>query len=237
MKRTPLRIRYLRHVPFEDPGYILTWAGERGQEIAGTRLYSGEPLPDRDSFDWLLIMGGPMSTTDEDRYPWLAGEKRFIRESIHSGKIVLGVCLGAQLIAEALGGTVFRNDHKEIGWFPVRLTPEGRRSAIYGDLPAEFTAFHWHGDTFTLPPGCARIAESDATLQQAFEYKGRVFGLQFHLESTAAGIQALLENCGADLRPGRFVQNAESIRSEANRIHDLNFLAAALLDRMGALDI
>ena len=227
----PLRIHYLQHVPFENPGFIPQWAAERGYTIAGSRLYMGGRLPTPELIDLLVIMGGSMSAGDEDRYPWLVAEKRYIEEAISAGKTVLGVCLGAQLIAEVLGGKVVRNEHREIGWFSVRLTPEGAESAIFGVLPAEFIAFHWHGDTFTIPPGCVRVAESDACANQAFEYEGRVFGLQFHLESTGDGVQALLENCSADLTPGPYVQNAAEI-SRTGMVRDQNSLAAALLDRI-----
>jgi GMP synthase-like glutamine amidotransferase len=229
-----IKIRYLQHVPFEDPGFVLSWAAERGYTVAGTRLYTGGRLPSPHSFDLLVVMGGPMSAGDEDRYSWLASEKRFIGAAIGAGKKVLGICLGAQLVADVLGGRVYRNEHSEIGWFPVRLTPEGMESPIFGALPPEFNAFHWHGDTFSLPSECTRMAGSDACVNQAFDYEGRVFGLQFHLETTAEGIGALLENCSSDLKPGTYVQNEFEIRNRAGLIPELNTYAATLLDRMAA---
>jgi GMP synthase (glutamine-hydrolysing) len=157
-----MRILYVQHVPFETPGVIVDWALEMNYPLSGTRLYDGEVLPDAGAFDFLVIMGGPMGVRDEHAHPWLAGEKRFIEQTIRAGKKVLGICLGAQLIAEVLGARVYRNTHREIGWFPVRLTARGAASPVFGVLPGGFDAFHWHGDTFTLPAGCVHAAESEA---------------------------------------------------------------------------
>ena len=134
-------------------------------------------------FDWLIILGGPMNIYEEDKYPWLSKEKEFIHQAIASDKIVLGICLGAQLMADVLGGKVQRNVHREIGWFPVKLMPESKASRIFRVLPEEFMALHWHGDTFELPPGAVHTAESQACKNQAFEL-GKAIGLQFHLESS-----------------------------------------------------
>lgn len=232
MTSSPLKIHYLQHVPFEDPGFILHWASARGYTVTGTRFYAGGRLPAPQSFDLLVVMGGPMSVGDDDRYSWLAGEKRFIGAAIEAGKTVLGVCLGAQLIADVLGGRVYRNQYPEIGWFPVRLTHEGKESSFFRVLPTEFLAFHWHGDTFSIPSTCVRTAESDACANQAFEYDGRVFGLQFHLETTLEGIHALLENCSSELKPGPYVQNEKEILDRAGLVSELNGVTAALLDHM-----
>ena len=157
-----MRIHYLQHVPFEDLANMESWASSRGHALSKTRLFSGERLPPPSSFDWLIIMGGPMNIYEEERYAWLAEEKEFIKKAVYSGKIVLGVCLGAQLISDVLGGLVTKNRYKEIGWFPVRLTEEGQASPVFSSLPDRFPALHWHGDTFSIPPGASRMAESDA---------------------------------------------------------------------------
>ena len=178
-----MRIHYLQHVPFEDLANIESWARSRGHDLSRTMLFSDEKLPEMDHFDWLIIMGGPMNIYEDEKYPWLSREKEFIRQAIASDKIVLGICLGAQLIADVLGGSVRRNEYREIGWFAVSLTEEGSTSPIFSVLPKSFVALHWHGDTFAIPPGAMRIAESQACANQAF-IKGKAIGLQFHLESS-----------------------------------------------------
>lgn len=184
-----MRIHYLQHVPFEGPAYIETWAGEKGHPVAGSLLFQGGQLPALDQFDLLVIMGGPMNVYEEEK---------FIKEAIEAGKLVLGVCLGAQLLADVLGGQVTRNQDKEIGWHPVTLTADAKNSRFFRNLPPYFNAFHWHGDTFSIPPGGLRVAESQACLNQAFEYDGRVLGLQFQ---TTAHLKCVsLYDCGKSAR-------------------------------------
>jgi GMP synthase-like glutamine amidotransferase len=125
-----------------------------------------------DGFDWLIVMGGPMNVYQYRDYPWLRAERRVIRDAVSANKRVLGVCLGAQLIADALGGKVFQNDHKEIGWFPVSAVPEGADSPFV--FPHETTVFHWHGDTVSLPPGGVWLARSPGCEHQAFSVGSRV---------------------------------------------------------------
>lgn len=211
---------------------MLSWAIRRKHTISSTRLYSGEEPPSVDQFDWLVVMGGPMGAGDADRFPWLTVEKQCIQQSIASGKFVLGICLGAQLIAAVLGGSVFRNEHREIGWHPVRLTSEARESALFSALPNEFAAFHWHGDMFAIPDGCVRMAGSDACANQAFQYRGRVFAIQFHLESTEENVRSLITCCPEDLRPGLYVQSAGEILSKTENIPSLNILMENFLDRI-----
>jgi len=207
-----MRIHYFQHVPFENMGNIKRWAVSKNHYISGTLFFNNYSCPDPDSFDWLIIMGGPMSVYDEDKFPWLAEEKALISKAIEAGKTVLGICLGAQLIADVLGAKVYPNRHKEIGWFPVSLTPEARNSAAFNKLPADFTVFHWHGDTFDLPAGCRQMASSQACAHQAYEYAGgRVIGLQFHLESTFESVQMLIESCGNELVQDKYIQEENEI--------------------------
>lgn len=207
-----MRIHYLQHVPFEGPASIAAWAVQRGHTLTGSHLLKGEPLPGLNDFDWLVVMGGFMSVHDEAEFPWLVPEKKLIGQAIERGKRVLGVCLGAQLLADALGARVCRAPEKEIGWFPVRRTVASAASPSFRNLPDEFTAFHWHGDTFDLPRGAAHLAGSEACPNQAFAY-GSALALQFHVESTPESIAALIRNCPGDLRPGRYVQSPEQIMS------------------------
>jgi GMP synthase-like glutamine amidotransferase len=188
-----------------------------------------------DLFDWLVVMGGPMGVYDELQYPWLAAEKNFIRKSIDAGKAMIGICLGAQLIAEILGAKVFKNQYKEIGWFPVELTPAAAGSKVFNFLPDRFVAFHWHGDTFTLPKGAAHLARSKGCENQAFLYKDRVLGLQFHLESTPQSVKDLAENCENEVAPDEYIQSIEDILSASpaqyQRINEAMF---GILDRLSA---
>ncbi|MDO8724528.1 MAG: type 1 glutamine amidotransferase, partial [Candidatus Methanoperedens sp.] len=163
-----MRIHSLEHEPFEGLANIETWAKKKGHSITRTLLFNNEELPEISDFDWLFIMGGSMNIYEEDKYPWLKNEKSFIAQAIASKKIVLGVCLGSQLIADVLGGRVSRNKNKEIGWFPVQLTEESKDSSIFNAFPEKFIAFHWHGDTFKIPRGARRIAQSVGCLNQAF---------------------------------------------------------------------
>jgi GMP synthase (glutamine-hydrolysing) len=207
------------------------WLRGRGHALACTRLHAGDPLPDLGRVDWLIVMGGPMNIYEDARYPWLAPERRFIRNAIQAGKNVLGICLGAQLVADALGGKVHAGSQKEIGWFPVRRTQEAPRSSPSSPLPGEFEAFHWHGDTFNLPAGAIRLAASEACANQAFAHGERVLGLQFHLEMTPGAAKRLIEACAADLVDGPFIQKAEAMLSNSGRFENANRILAGILER------
>ena len=131
-------------------------------------------------------------------FPWLVSEKQFIREAIRSGKPVLGICLGAQLIASAMGAGVYRNPLKEIGWFPIRGISSNDSSVFC--FPPSMIVFHWHGETFDLPPGATRLAKSDGCENQAFQFGQSVIGLQFHLETTPLAAREMVLNCRNELR-------------------------------------
>lgn len=228
-----MRMHTIEHVPFEGPGAIADFAAQGGHELSRTRLYLGEPLPDIGATDLLVVMGGPMSVHDEDAIAWLGEEKRFLRRAVDAGKRVLGVCLGAQLLAEVLGGEVTRNAQREIGWFPVRLTAGGAASPIFAGFAEEFPAFHWHGETFSIPPGATALAASDACAHQAFEAFGRIVGLQFHLETTPESMELLIGNCADELTPAAaFVQSAETMRARRDLAPVVQKMLFRLLDNL-----
>lgn len=205
-----MRIHYLQHVPFENPGSILLWAEEHGYKVTKTLLYKGDDLPKHDDYDWLVIMGGPMNIYDEKNYPWIINEKSFIHGAIDSGKVIIGLCLGGQLIADAIGGKVTKNSHTEIGWFPIKLTDAAKTSPLFSFFPEKPKVFHWHGDTFNnLPENAVCIASSDACAHQAFIYNKKVFGFQFHLETTPKIINDLIDECSDEMVPGKYVQTQE----------------------------
>ena len=228
-----MRLHYVQHVPFEGPANISGWAQNQGWQVSGTHIYRAESLPGPDEFDWLVIMGGPMNIYEEKEYPWLAAEKRFIGKAIEKNKVVLGVCLGAQLLAGVLGGRVVRNRYKEIGWFPVNLRPEGIESVFFQGVPDKFPALHWHGDTFSLPAGAAMLAESEACPAQAFSYNGgRVLALQFHLESSLDSVRALIQNCSDELVDGEYIQNADAILGNDENFSSIHSTMLTLLGNM-----
>ena len=226
-----MRLHYLQHVPFEDLANIESWAKERGHDVTSTLLFENEKPPSIRDFDWLVVMGGPMNIYEEDKYPWLADEKRFIREAIDEGKPMLGICLGAQLIADVLGGKVRKNEHKEIGWHSVVLTPEAEMLPAFRGFPFMFTAFHWHGDTFEIPPGAIRLAVSKGCANQGFQY-GNAIGLQFHLESSMDSIDHLIHNCGDELVEGSFIQKPDEILGGIDNLPGMNRLMELMLDNI-----
>jgi GMP synthase-like glutamine amidotransferase len=226
-----MRIHSLEHEPFEGLANIEVWAKSKGHSITRTLLFNNEELPDISEFDWLVIMGGSMNIYEEEKYPWLREEKNFIAEAIANKKIVLGVCLGAQLIADILGGMVSKNKYREIGWFPVRLTKEARNSPIFNGFPEKFIAFHWHGDTFKIPPGAKKIAESEGCANQAFDY-GKVVGLQFHLDYSVKSINLMFQNCGDEIVDGKYIQTPDEIVLQINNVAETQRLLNLLLDNM-----
>jgi GMP synthase-like glutamine amidotransferase len=227
-----MRICCVQHVPFETPGRIADWARSHGHSVSLVRLFAGEVPPPVEAFDWLVVMGGPMGAYDDARFPLLAAQTRAIAEAMEAGRVVVGVCLGAQLIARAAGARVYRNTSPEIGWFPVKLTAAGRTHPLTRHLPSAFEAFHWHNDTYDLPAGAVHLAESDACAQQMFALGRRVVGVQFHLEMTQAGFDALIENCAPDIIRGVQVQEPSEMRRLDDRLHESHAILYSILDRM-----
>ncbi len=227
-----LKIQYFQHVPYEGPGYISDWAVKNGHQMTGTKLYEGQELPDVNDLDWLVIMGGSMSIYDEN-ISWLAGEKDFIKRAIDAGKTVIGICLGAQLIADVLGAKVYPNKEKEIGWWPVKLTPEGEKQPLLKDLPEEFVTFHWHGDMFDIPEGAVHLIASDVCSNQAFIFKDRVLALQFHFETTESSVKDIIENSRHELVEAPHIEPEDRMISQAGYfMPDNNKRLEMILDRL-----
>jgi GMP synthase-like glutamine amidotransferase len=206
-----MRAHYLQHVPFEGLGSIAPWLEAAEYEITKTQFFESAELPDLTTIDLLVVMGGPMSVNDKDEFPWLVPEKRFIREAIDSGKPVLGICLGAQLIASAMGAKVYNNTVKEIGWFPVQGVSSIGSSSF--SFPPSTKVFHWHGETFDLPPRATLLARSEGCGNQAFQIGTSVIGLQFHLEITPESAWEIVSNCRDELVPSKYIQTEEEILS------------------------
>jgi GMP synthase-like glutamine amidotransferase len=179
-----VNILIAKHVDNEGPGLIEDCLKQEKIPYQVLSLESSLHLPRLDHFTHIVILGGPMNVYEEDRYPFLAEEDLFIKEAIQRGKSILGICLGAQLIAKALGAKVFKASVKEIGWYDVSLTRIGSIDPFFSHLPRAFSAFQWHEDTFEIPHGAILIATSPLVPHQAFRYGDNAYGLQFHLEVT-----------------------------------------------------
>jgi GMP synthase-like glutamine amidotransferase len=227
-----MRVHYVRHVPFETLGSIEPWLRGRGMHLTGTHTYEAHSLPGVDDFDWLIVMGGPMSVHDEASHPWLAPEKRLIAGAIEASRTVLGICLGAQLIASALGARVYPHTEREIGWFPVELLGGAEENPLRTGEHATPEVFHWHGDTFDLPAGARLLARSAGCSHQAFRIGNRVLGLQFHPEMRREGAAALVEHCRAELAPGRWVQSEREILAPSARFDHMNETMDAVLQHL-----
>lgn len=221
-----MEVYIFRHVAFEGPGAILPYLESKGFHIHFVNLYADGAIPDSANVDFAVLMGGPMSVLDEKKYPCFVREKRFCREMVALDKPMLGICLGAQMIANSLGAQIRKNPEKEIGWFPVTFKT--------GET---LNVFHWHGETFDIPESALPIARSEACKNQGFRL-GRTFGLQFHLETTEETMRDILENGKGELSEallsrGRFVQSESRILAEGNSaIPRANAALVKLLDKI-----
>lgn len=229
-----MRVHWLQHAAHESLGSIELWLRARGHAVSCTRLFAGEALPDPAGLDWLLVLGGPMNVYEYRKHPWLRPEKRFLDQAIIRNKRVLGICLGAQLIADVLGARVIRNKYTEIGFYPVNSLREASSYGLLDAVPDGAEVFHWHGDTYELPPGATRHHKNDACVNQSFSWGPRVLGLQFHLEVQLPDARRWLAL--ARPRPARYVQAADVILARPQRFDANNRMMDALLERMAGAD-
>jgi len=228
-----MRAHYLQHVPFEGPGSIDGWLKDAGFEISATRFFERDRLPALKEIDLLVVLGGPMSVNDEGAFPWLCAEKSYLRDAIMLGKAVLGVCLGAQLIACAMGSRVYGNRDREIGWFPIQGT--GPHDTGVFQFPAATEVFHWHGETFDLPSGAVRLAKSEGCENQAFQLGSNVIALQFHLETTPESATEIVRHCRAELLPAQYVRSeAEILAAAPEKYRTINTLMGKVLSFLTA---
>ena len=230
-----MRMHYFQHVSFEGLGSIETWAKDMAYEVTSTRFFASDTPPDLDDIDWLVIMGGPMSVDEDIKYPWLVKEKNYIEQAIVKEKVVLGICLGAQLIADVIGAKIYPNKHKEIGWFPIDKTDDSDSTRLADFLPDKIDVFHWHGDTFNTPPGATNLAKSRACENQGFIYDDHVVGLQFHLETTLESAKALIGHCGEEIVEGPYIQSSSEIFADEQRFEKINRTMEDLLDHLAYL--
>jgi len=224
-----VKIAVLQHAAYEGPGEIAAWATARGHSVNVHHLYRGDALPHPDDFELLIVMGGEMNIYQYRDWPWLKPESAFIKSTLAHGKRIVGICLGAQLIADALGARVVQNADYELGWLPVKWTDEAR--ANLNGLPASSTVLHWHGDTFALPEGATRLAVSEGCPEQGFLIPNKCLALQFHLEVDPSLVKQFVGS-QVEWPIGPYVQTADEILGKAAFHCDQNRpLLHALLDQ------
>lgn len=224
-----MKIHWLQHAPFEGLGSIGDWVKRRGHSLSCTRFWARDTLPKPDSIELLIVMGGPMGIYEEDQYPWLAEEKSFIRSVVGRGAGVLGICLGAQLLADVFGARVYPNSTKEIGWYPV-VRENGAAAPLRAILPEEIEVLHWHGDTFDIPAQGQTLCSSEACRNQGFMIGARIIALQYHLEMTQEALMVLVENCRGELSSEKWVQNEMEILSHESAMTATNHLMNKILN-------
>jgi GMP synthase-like glutamine amidotransferase len=232
-----MRWHCLQHLSNEGPGYAADWLAAHGHSLTFTHLFEPEPVfPALAEFDGLLILGGAMSVFDEENFPWLRAEKEFLQQTLRAGKITLAICLGAQLVAQALGGEVHRNHEPEIGYWTVRFSAKALAHPLLRGWPDKAAVLHWHFDTFTVPPGAVRVGMSAGCAAQGFVWGDGIIGLQFHPEMTEAMVEQLMAFEGHETAEEQeFVQTAAQIRAKLKSGWKGRKLLEALLENMVAL--
>lgn len=225
------RVHWIQHVPYEGLGGIASWLAAREAVVERTAAYEAARFPAPDAFDILIVLGGPMGAFDDAKHPWLGYERAAIRAAVETDKLVLGICLGAQLIAAGLGASVRRSRAPEIGWFPVEPTTEAAATPFADAFGDPFDAFHWHYDTFDLPADAVRLAYSEACPHQAFSIGDRVLALQFHPEMTLEEARAIQEHDAPMLPRGPWVQPADEMLARPERFDTAHAWLTELLDR------
>ena len=234
-----MHIHFIIHEHFEAPGAYEIWGKSRGCSLSYTRVYQGDPLPEElGHTDLLIIMGGPQSpATTREECPWFdaQAEKALISRAIEAGKTVIGVCLGSQLIGEALGAAFCHSPEKEIGKVPVRLTDAGKANPLFEGFGSVLNVGHWHNDMPGLTPQAKVLAYSEGCPRQIVQYSERVYGFQCHMELTPEVVELLIEHSQNDLRRAgefRFVETAEKLRSHDYR--EMNEVLFSFLDKLTA---
>ncbi len=211
------RVHYFQHVEFEGLGNIEPLLAAHNCQLQSTRWFAGEQAPESDSYDLLIVMGGPMGIFDYNLYPWLTAEKLALKAAIEAGKKVLGICLGAQLIADVLGASVSKNAVREIGWFALQSSSELQLSRWGKVFPARFSPLHWHGDTFAIPLDAMPVGSSEACANQGFILEDRIVALQFHLELAPSAVATLCAACADELDGSAYVQSpAKMLAADSN---------------------
>lgn len=225
-----MHIHSFQHDHFENLDFIGSWAAKYNFSTSVTRLDLNQELPLLTDFDWLVVLGGKMSVNDSDKYSWITKEIEFIRQCIDSGKIVIGICLGSQLVASALGARVFKNTEPEMGFWPVLFNTHAHNDPIFKHFPSELNVLHVHFDTFSLPNGAVSMASSAATNCQVFRVGKTVFAFQFHFEVTSENIAGFIKAVEPEIVEGKYCQTAAQILELSDKCNWNNYIFKKILD-------
>lgn len=229
-----MKILCISHASFEKLGYIETWATKNNHIIRKVNPYRGETLPNIDDFDFIIIMGGPQSPMQMEKYPYLLDEIELIKKAIQREKRILGICLGAQLLAEALGAKTESSPHQEVGMYLVELLDMAKDDPVFRHFPNKFEVMHWHYDMPGLPKGATLLAKSEGCPHQAFRYGDRIYGFQFHFEMTESLLKGMVENCLSDLiEKGKYVRPVKEILE--TDCSEINLKLESVLDYLSNL--
>jgi len=224
-----MRIHCFQHVAFEGLGCIEDWITKKGHHLKYTSFFKNDPLPHIDDYDILIVMGGPMSFDDDAKYSWMTKEREHIKTLLKYEKTILGICLGAQLIADAIDGSARHGISGEIGWFPVKFYAERKNKGL-DFIPDDHTVLHWHGDTFKTPANAVRLASTREYPNQAFLYRNNVMGMQFHIEMDEKSVRAIVENIGNELAEAPLVQDEQQIMEGLKYVPENNKIMWRIMD-------
>ncbi len=227
-----MRIHYIQHVPFEELGFLKVLIEKQDFKLSVTKVFENVSFPAMDQFDALIIMGGPMSVHDSDLYSWLIKEKIFIKEAINHNKKILGICLGAQLIAEVLGASVFPNSVKEIGWFSVDFSKTFIN--YINEEKQNHHVFHWHYETFNLPTGAFPIASSQYCENQGFMLGENILALQFHIEMMRDNVFSIVKHCKDEIKDSATIQTEDEILNNESYFNNIHYLTQKIFCRFFA---
>ncbi len=227
-----MKVHVLQHSSINTLGTIEEYAKIKSHMLESTRFYETKSPPELESFDLLIIMGGPIGVYDYKENPWLIDEKAFIKQAIEAGKPIMGICLGAQLLADILEARVYENRHMEMGWFPVKVSGGENKPEFLERLPDEITVFHWHSRTFDLPVGAVKLFESKSCKNQGFIYNDRVIALQFHPEVNEDRILSLIKRFGDGMTNGPFVQKKEEMLGQKECLASTKEFMFLILDKL-----
>lgn len=226
-------ILIFKHVPFEGPGTFREELDKRGLRYREVNLYQGEVPKNLGGCGGLIIMGGPMNVYEEDKYPFLKEEDGLIKEALSKKIPMIGICLGAQLMAKAGGAKVTKGGKKEIGWYPLHLTEEAKSDPVFKVLPKEVEVFQWHGDTFDIPKGAVRLASSELFPNQAFRIGDNAYAFQFHIEVTSDIIKSWIDINEEELEGVKdYIDSKKVLPDTKGKIEDLGRLAKTVYEQL-----